>query len=171
MCRQLPELNPASLCVLPHTQVRFLVMGNIFCTAGLAVQQRYDLKGSTKGRTAGPAALKVRRGLGHPCWQPGLHLASTTHVCGAGFCNRRRWIGLVNTHPGKRPRHPQGPGPAAVLQVGGGLEPAPGRPADCRHGCGCARVGLAGLCACLVTVSACPVLCFDLCLVLSHAVP
>lgn len=33
-------------------------MGNIFCT-DLAIQQRYDLKGSSKGRTAGAAAAKV----------------------------------------------------------------------------------------------------------------
>jgi len=33
-------------------------MGNIFCT-DLAIQERYGLKGISKGRTAGPAAAKV----------------------------------------------------------------------------------------------------------------
>lgn len=33
-------------------------MGNVFCTK-LPLQRRYDLKGSIKGRTAGPAAAAV----------------------------------------------------------------------------------------------------------------
>lgn len=39
-------------------QVCFLVMGNIFCTQ-LPIQLRYDLKGCSRGRTAGVQAAKV----------------------------------------------------------------------------------------------------------------
>jgi hypothetical protein len=39
-------------------QVRFVVMANIFVT-DLLIHRRYDIKGSTEGRTAG-AAAKVR---------------------------------------------------------------------------------------------------------------
>jgi hypothetical protein len=49
-------------CLLPapplFLQVCFLVMANIFCSK-LPIQLRYDLKGSTKGRTVGAAAVKV----------------------------------------------------------------------------------------------------------------
>jgi hypothetical protein len=41
-------------------QVRFLVMGSVFSGAACTINRRYDLKGSTKGRTAGPAARMVR---------------------------------------------------------------------------------------------------------------
>lgn len=50
----LPALHAAAL------QVRFLVMANIFSTQ-LPLQLRFDLKGCSKGRTAGPAAAKVGR--------------------------------------------------------------------------------------------------------------
>ena len=38
-------------------QVRFVVMGNVFPTE-VALHRKYDLKGSTHGRTAGPRALE-----------------------------------------------------------------------------------------------------------------
>jgi 1-phosphatidylinositol-4-phosphate 5-kinase len=37
-------------------QVRFVVMGNVFPTE-VALHRKFDLKGSTHGRTAGPRAL------------------------------------------------------------------------------------------------------------------
>jgi 1-phosphatidylinositol-4-phosphate 5-kinase len=36
-------------------QVRFVVMANIFVT-DLQIHRRYDIKGSTEGRTVGPGA-------------------------------------------------------------------------------------------------------------------
>jgi hypothetical protein len=39
-----------------RAQVRFLVMGNVFPTE-VRLHRKYDLKGSTHGRTAGPDAL------------------------------------------------------------------------------------------------------------------
>jgi len=36
-------------------QVRFVVMANIFVT-DLQIHRRYDIKGSTEGRTVGPEA-------------------------------------------------------------------------------------------------------------------
>lgn len=47
-----------SLCVhpLPFLQVRFVVMANIFVT-DLQIHRRYDIKGSTDGRTAGGWAI------------------------------------------------------------------------------------------------------------------
>lgn len=54
--------HPVSPCLtpppLPHTltpQVRFVVMSNIF-PMDLLIHRRYDIKGSTEGRTVGNAA-------------------------------------------------------------------------------------------------------------------
>lgn len=55
-----PRLNLRAL-LLPPRQVRFVIMNNLFDT-GLQIHERYDLKGSTLGRTAGKEAIeRVRR--------------------------------------------------------------------------------------------------------------
>jgi hypothetical protein len=44
--------DPAFLAAAPCSQVRFVVMANIFVT-DLQIHRRYDIKGSTDGRTVG----------------------------------------------------------------------------------------------------------------------
>lgn len=45
-------------CYCFYIQVRFIVMGNMFRTE-LQIHRRYDLKGSTAGRTVGEHVDKV----------------------------------------------------------------------------------------------------------------
>ena len=64
-----PEAPPALEHVLLWLQVRFVVMGNVF-PSDVKLHRRYDLKGSTFGRTAAKKAsnpntvLKVIQGQG-----------------------------------------------------------------------------------------------------------
>lgn len=86
----------------PSMQVRFLVMGNIFCTK-LPIQLRFDLKGCTKGRTVGPAAAKVGPPPARPeqeCPVKGLGHTG----CGCGFCYNEpgkpaAWRQAAQGHP------------------------------------------------------------------------
>jgi hypothetical protein len=59
-------------------QVCFLVMGNIFCTQ-LPIQLRYDLKGCSRGRTAGVQAAKVGTHVGS-LLQPVTAACAVAHV-------------------------------------------------------------------------------------------
>jgi hypothetical protein len=55
-----PSLPLLPTCIPPHThthtQVRFLVMSNMFKT-DLQIHRKFDLKGSTHGRTVGEQNL------------------------------------------------------------------------------------------------------------------
>ncbi len=50
-----PPTHPTHPSTLPFLQVRFVVMNNVFRT-DLDLHRKFDLKGSTHGRTAGPRA-------------------------------------------------------------------------------------------------------------------
>lgn len=45
-------------CVFDHNQVRFIVMGNLFCSE-YRIHRRFDLKGSSHGRTTDKAEEEI----------------------------------------------------------------------------------------------------------------